>query len=143
MSERYAHPHARFSLSVPAPFALLEEEPDRAVLALEAAGDATLIATVEALPADARLAELADAGLEALARELVGFHVLDRTPAVLDGQRGVRTLAHHVAEGRAMTLEQWRLLADGQGLTLSGSCPTLDYPALAAVFDAAAGSFRR
>jgi len=140
VSERYEHPHAGFSLTVTTPFALVEEGAERAVLALEAAGSPTLIVTVEALPADMRSGELADAGLEALARELTGFHVLDYAPAALACGPGVRTLSHHIAEGRAMVLEQWRMAAGGRGLTLSGSCPTLDYPALGEVLDAAAAS---
>jgi len=143
VTERYVHPHAELSLTVPAPFVLLEEEVDRAVLALDATGNPTLIVTIEEVFPDTTADELADGGLGALAGELAAFHVLDRAHAGLDGQMGVRTLSHHVADGRGMTLEQWRVAADGQGLTLSGSCQTLDYPIVADLFSAAAERLAR
>lgn len=143
MSGRYEHPHAGFSLTVPMPFAILEEAADRAILGLDAPGDSTLVLMVEALPGDMRADELAGAGLEALARELGAFRLIDRASAGIGGERGVRTLSSHVADGRAMTLEQWRLAAGGEGLILTGSCPTLEYSALAEVFDAVAASLRR
>lgn len=73
------------------PFALLEEAVDRAILGLDAPGDSTLILMVEALPGDMRADELAGAGLEALARGLGAFRLIDRAPAEIGGERGVRT----------------------------------------------------
>jgi len=142
VSGRYLHPLAGFSLSAPTSFLLLEQESDRAVLCLEAPGRPTLIATVEPVPSDAEVEELTSAGLEALAGELLAFHLLDRAPAWVGEWPCVRTLAHHVADGQGMALEQWRLAVKGRGFTLTGSCPTLDYPRAAAVLCEAAESFR-
>lgn len=142
MSEHYAHAQTGLSLGVHVPFAVLEEEADRAVLALDAPGRPTLILTVEPVPPDASADELAAAGIEALSAELAAFRLLDRTPATLDGRVGVRTLSNHVADGRGMTLEQWRVVAAGPGVTLTASCPTLDYPSAADALYAAAETLR-
>jgi len=122
-------------------YRLVEEGPDRVVLALSAAAESALIVTVEDLLEGTGADELTDAGLEALAQELSAFHVLDRSFTQIGGEAAVRTFAHHVADGRGMALEQWRLADGDSGLTISASCPTLDYPSAADGLVASAESF--
>lgn len=143
MTERYVHPELAFSLHPVSPYRVLEEEWDRVVLALHTAGEPTLIATVDDLLEGTSAEELTDAGLDALAQELSAFHLLDRSSTRIDGRAATRTLSHHVADGRGMTLEQWRVADGDSGWTVSASCPTLAYPSAAEGLAASAETFSR
>jgi hypothetical protein len=77
------------------------------------------------------------------ARVLRGYLLIDRERVQLDGRPALRRLAHHERdENGAITMEQWTLVADQQGLTLTASAGTLEYDALAPTFGAIAAGFR-
>lgn len=105
---------------------------------VEAAFRANLVVTVEELAADVDgIDSYTDAGI-ALQRELLlDYRLVDR---VLDGDRA-RTLAHHDVGGQAVTIEQWQLVSAGRGYTITASCWTLDYDALADAFATTAETF--
>ena len=83
-----------------------------------------------------------DHALAAQQRELRAFQLLDRVEETLGGMPATRTLAHHDAEGWAVTLEQWRVLHERRAYTVTASAATLDYDAVADALTAAAESFR-
>ena len=95
---------------------------------------ANLVVTLEHLGAgltEAGAAALCDAALEAQERALVAHRLIDRCPERVCGRDGVRTLSHHLVGGTPVVLEQWRATAGTVGVTLSASCATLDWPAVA------------
>jgi len=143
VTEPYVHSHAAFSLAPEAPFAIAEEASDWVALVLDAPGRPTLTVAVEAVPDATTVDELADAGVGALAPELWAFHLLDRATEPLGSETAIRTLVHHVADARGMALEQWRLVLDGHGWTVSASCPALRYPDLAEHLGQPAAGFSR
>lgn len=73
-----------------------------------------------------------------LARQLDALEIallLSHEPCELWGLPGVRTLVHHAAGGRAMTIAQWWAIIDGIGVQASGSCLTPHYHLVAPVLD--------
>jgi hypothetical protein len=133
-------------LAPPEGWELLEaEQPALIVAAAPPAPDArfrpNVVLTV-AGPADAmRLEELVDGAIGRQEAELPGFHLIDRRSTALAGGRPcIHTLAHAVADERAVVVEQWRLIAGGRGHELTASCATLDYPLLNGDFAATAAS---
>ncbi len=144
----YRHPDLGFSVALPPGAEVLDDVPFAALVAVEpdASEDAfraNLVVTVEELPGE--YAEdpegYADASVAAQAATLAGFRLIDREPVALDGGPAIRLLAHHDVAGQAVTLEQWQLVAGGRGYTLTASCWTLDYDALADAFAASARTF--
>lgn len=83
-----------------------------------------------------------EASLDAQSRLLQSFHVIDRTPAIVDGRPASRTLGHHDLDARALTIEQWRWLGGDFGFALTASCWTLDYVAVADIFAEAANTIK-
>jgi len=127
---------------------VLEGVPLAALVAVEPAASedafrANLVVTVEELPGEyaSDPERYTDASVAAQAATLAGFHLIDREPVALDGGPATRLLAHHDVDGQAVTLEQWQLVAGGRGYTLTASCWTLDYDALADAFAASAATF--
>jgi hypothetical protein len=145
------HRRLRFELDVPE---ALDAELDAGALALVARAPApdvaggfhaNLVVAAQALgdgPDDGDVAARTDRALAAHALELSNVHLLDRDDAWVGGVPGVRTLLHHNAGGRAVVVEQWRLVRDGLGWELSASCPALDYPTIGARLALAAESIR-
>lgn len=69
---------------------------------------------------------------EVLPRVLTDFVLIDLERLDLEGRPGGRRLAHHVdADGRALTMEQWFVAANDRGWTLTATCETWFYDALA------------
>jgi hypothetical protein len=103
---------------------------------------ANLTVIVERLPEGWDLDRYADESLEQHERALEAFRTLDREATTLAGGPAVRTLGHHAAGGRALVLEQWRLVRGDAVVTVSTTCPALDWPAAAGVLAASAESLR-
>jgi hypothetical protein len=69
---------------------------------------------------------------ELLARVLDDYLVVDLERLVIDGAEGGRRLAHHAGPaGEALTMEQWFVLVDGIGHTLTATVETWRYDELA------------
>jgi hypothetical protein len=123
------------------------EAPANAFLALAREPDAggfraNVGGTVERPPPGQDLEALEAASLEQHAEVLDGFRVLDREATALAGERALRVLAHHATGGRALVLEQWRLSAGDRLVTVSITCPAIDWPISAGPLEAAAESLR-
>jgi hypothetical protein len=73
---------------------------------------------------------------------LTEAQLIDAHDTELAGAPGTRVLLHHVGPEGAACLEEWRVVLDGYLVTLSASCPALDYDALADAHAAAAASLR-
>ena len=147
MADRpHRHAGLAFEIAPPAGFEVEEDLEDVALLARATASPRgfhpNLVVTVEPVDPRADVAAYTDASLDVQARALAAWRLIDRAAATLAGGPGTRTLGHHVVDEHAVTLEQWRLTAGGRGYTVSASCATLDYPALADELSAAAESLR-
>ena len=80
---------------------------------------------------------------EILDRALTDYLLVDLERLEVDGLPGGRRLAHHTGpHGEALTLEQWFVLHEGIGHTLTATVETARYDELADVVAAAAGSWR-
>lgn len=142
----YRHAREGFTLVLPDGWHAQEDVASVALVAAEPEGAhpafrANLTVTVEragGLDAEG----LTDASLAAQERALESFQLIDRTTAQLAGGSGTRTLGHHDMQGRAIVIEQWRLVAGDRGYGVTASCWALDYDDLADVFAAAAETLR-
>lgn len=139
--ERYTHPALGFTVELPPGSEIVDDLPGIALMALEppdrdAAFRANLVVVVEQYAGD-DVEAFTDASLRTQERELSAFHLLDRAA---DGAT-TRTLGAHDSEDQAVTIEQWRLLHDGRGYTLTASCWSLDYDSLADAFATTTESF--
>lgn len=80
---------------------------------------------------------------ELLAKILDDYLVVDLERILVDGVAGGRRLAHHGGPAdEALTMEQWFVLLDGVGHTLTATVETLRYDELADRCAAIAGSWR-
>lgn len=87
--------------------------------------------TVGAVPAGLGFRDW-QAGADALLpRALEQYQLLDLEHATVDGRPAVRRIAHHVADGTPVTMEQWAVLADGRGVTLTVTVTTPEWAVLA------------
>lgn len=78
-----------------------------------------------------------------LPRQLEDYLLVDLEKRDIDGNPGGRRLAHHAGPGgEALTLEQWFVLADGRGHTLTATIETWRYDELADACARAADSWR-
>jgi hypothetical protein len=68
-----------------------------------------------------------------LPRTLTEYLLLDLEHVEVGGREAVRRLAHHVADGVPVTMEQWAVLAAGLGVTLTVTAATPDWAVLADV----------
>lgn len=104
---------------------------------------ANVVVTVEGLERDASPEERAEASLREHEDSLDAFHVIDAEPDVrLAGRPASRLLAHHATGGRALVLEQWRVPWDERLVTVSATCPALDWPRAAVILEAVAETLR-
>lgn len=144
----HRHPQAGFSISLPASWervedpkegvALVAVEPDR-----EEGFRANVVVTCEELPTGVDLDAWQGSAEELLARTLDDFLLVDRERLELDGRAVLRRLAHHAMEGtQAVTLEQWAMVHESMGYTLSASIGTLAYDSLADLFAEMGRTFR-
>jgi hypothetical protein len=140
----YRDPELGFTIAFPQGSEVDRDVPGTAVVAYDAGVEdafrTNLVITVDDGAADVEA--YTDAGLEAMASALRAFQLLDRASTTLGGEPATRTLAHHDAQGWAVTVEQWRVVHGGRGYTITASSATLDYDAVADTLAEAAESFR-
>lgn len=140
------HVHSRLGLALELPDGSeVREDADGAVLlALEPLRDAgfraNLTITTDALEPGAELDPFTDAALGFQERALHDFVLLDRAHALVAGRPATRTLAHHDLDGLALCIEQWRVVADGTGWTVTATAWALDYDEVADALAASAES---
>ncbi|GAA1136587.1 hypothetical protein [Nocardioides aquiterrae] len=80
---------------------------------------------------------------EILDRALTDYLLVDLERLQIDGLPGGRRLAHHTGpHDEALTLEQWFVLHEGIGHTLTATVETARYDELADVTATAAGTWR-
>ena len=142
----YRHPELGFELDVPDGMEVREDMPGMALVAVEPGAEpssrfrANLVVTVEPVEAGTGLEAYTDASLRAQGELLSAHHVIDRETTDVRGGPAIRTLAHHAQGALAITIEQWRSLAGSRAYTVTASCATLDYAAVADGFRDAAES---
>lgn len=78
-----------------------------------------------------------------LPRVLTDFLLVDLERLEIDGRPGGRRLAHHVdGTGRALTMEQWFVLEEDRGWSLTATVETWSYDAVADDCAAVAAAWR-
>lgn len=147
--QQYRHPNADFTLPVPPEWEHVEDPQEGvAFVVVEPPGEvdfrANLVVTVEDIPDDYDLDRWQRAAEQLLPGQLPNLMVLDRELIETDDDRQLlRRLAHYVADDTGpVTMEQWAVLVDGRGYTLTASIATLSYDSLADVFAEMALRFR-
>jgi DcrB len=142
----YRHPSAGFSLPLPEAWERIDDTPGVPLVAVQPDRDgwfrASVVVTIEKLTPGATLAESMTSGDELLERALQRYVRIDDEPVEMDGRPARRVLAHHTTEeGHAVTMEQWTLVENGCGYTLTASAGTLDYDQVADLFTTMAEGF--
>jgi hypothetical protein len=124
-------------------------EPRRGEGAPLFASNLTVVA--EPLPPGMTLERYADGSLATESEMFPGWRLIDRAEAPVGDLPGVRTLATYLASGidgldfgrdLSVTLEQWRVVADGRGWVVSVSTETPDYHLVCDLWAACAESLR-
>lgn len=100
-----------------------------------------VVVTVERLEAGTTLETWQANADQLLPQTLAEYLLLDLEQVQVGEHRGIRRLAHHAADGRAVTMEQWTVLEAGGGFSLTASTSTLGCPALAGRLAEIAGTF--
>lgn len=77
-----------------------------------------------------------------LPRTLEQYDLIDLQRLELAGAPAGRRLAHHTVDGNAATMEQWSILQDGRGYTLTFTVPTMRYGFMVEGLRVIAASFR-
>lgn len=137
-------------LDLPAGWQVAPDPPEEASLVALEPDDP---AAPDAFRANLVLTETATGGMsfrdwqagtdELLPRVLDGYLLVDLERLVIAGRSGGRRLAHHTGRrGEALTLEQWFVLVDDVGHTLSATCETPRYDELADAFASVARTWR-
>ncbi len=138
----YEHPALPFALDLPLETQLVSDLPP--LFALKPmAGDyvPSVVVTCEPLDAQRSLDDWVD---EVLARQeelLPVARLVDRERDPGEPPQGQRTLCSIVHGGIGLTLAQWWQRGLDRGWTLTASCPTLAYGALAETFETVGESF--
>jgi hypothetical protein len=141
----YRHPAAGFSLPLPAEWERIEDaQPGVPLIAVEPEHGggfrANVVVTIDELPSGLDLDGWQAGAEEGLPDALQGYLLLDREHLVVGGRDAIRRLAHHAMPDRgSITMEQWTLVSEGRGITLTASAATLEYDGLAATFAGIAG----
>jgi hypothetical protein len=144
----HRHPEHRTAISLPPTWTVRLDEPEGvALLGIETETDpwgfrTNLVITVENLDRGTNLHSWQAGATKLLPEALTDFLLLDLQPANVGECPGLRRLAHHDADGRAVTMEQWATIDGDRGLTLTASVSTLAYAGLAGQLAAIAGTFR-
>ncbi|GAA2727404.1 hypothetical protein [Cellulomonas aerilata] len=100
-----------------------------------------LVVTVDDVSGLAGLRDWQQGSDRLMAGTLDAYQLLDLERVALSGADGVRRLATHVVDGASsLTMEQWAVIFADQGVTLTGTVATADYPAVAPVLRACAES---
>lgn len=142
------HPGAGFKMGLPAGYDVeLDPRPEIALAGIAADPDpwgfrTNVVVSTDALDRGMTLRAW-QSGADALfERTLTDYLLLDIEHVHVGERAGVRRLAHHNAQGRAITMEQWSTVDGTRGYTLTASVSTLAYPALAYDLAAIAATFR-
>lgn len=144
---RIEHPDG-FAVTVPGEWTVtVDPERGLALVALEPEPDpwgfrTNVVVTVEPLDAGMTLRAWQDGAEAQLPEALRDYLPLDSEPVRVGGQAGLRRLAHHDGQGRAMTMEQWTVACGRRGYTLTASVSTLAYPSAADQLAEIAATFR-
>jgi hypothetical protein len=132
------------SLDLPPGWQLVDEPPAAVALLAVAPGGSSavrpnVVVTVDDVSGLDGLRDWQEGSDRLMAGALTGYHLLDLERLTLAGVDGVRRLAHHVTgDATSVTLEQWAFVLAGQGVTLTGTGGTDDYPDVAPAFRACA-----
>lgn len=144
---QYRHP-AGFRLPLPADWEQAQDpRPGVSLVAVEPPHGgpfrANVVVTLEPLATGEDLDAWQTGADALLAGALRGYLLIDLERVEVDGRPALRRLAHHEREeSGAVTMEQWAVVANGLGLTLTASAGTLEYDALAPTFAAIAAGLR-
>lgn len=145
---RHRHPGHGFAISLPPEWQVRLDEPDGvALLGIEPEPDpwgfrTNVVVTVENLGAEVMLPDWQAAATELLPQTLTDYLLLDLQAGHVGEQPALRRLAHHDADGRAVTMEQWATIEGSRGFTLTASVSTLAYPGVSQRLAAMATTFR-
>jgi hypothetical protein len=143
---RYRHPELRFELELTDGALVRDDIPGMALVAIERETDpssgfrANLVVTVEEVAAGTTVEAYTSSSLRVQDDLLSGHRLIDVEATAVSGAPATRTLGHHAQDRLAVTIEQWRLVAGVRAYTVTASCATLDYAAVADGFREAAES---
>ncbi len=144
--EPYQHPSTGFTVPLPGDWERTEDYQGIALIAIEPERGpwfrANAVVTVEPVPPERDLDRWQGHAGDVLARTLTGFMLIDLEHVDLAGRSAIRRLAHHETEAGAVTMEQWALVEQATGYTLTTSVGTLEYADRADLFAAMAREFR-
>ncbi|WP_250445793.1 DUF1795 domain-containing protein [Actinotalea sp. C106] len=136
----------RLSLEVPPGWEVVEAPSPGVALVVVEPQDGTefrsnLVLTVGELPPTMTFRDWQAGNDELLGSSLQEYLLVDLEHTEVGGLPAVRRLAHHTAPpDLPVTLQQWAVLVDGQGVTLSATTTDLGFGRLAPVFERVGGS---
>lgn len=142
----YHHPRLGFRLPLPPDW---EQRSDPyegvALVAVIPAGDygfrTNVVVTLDEVP-EVDLSVWQFSAAQLLEQGLVEFVLLDEEYVEIGGRAAVRRLGHHTVGDDAVTIEQWAVLDQGVGYTLTASTDTWVYDHAADLLTAIASGFR-
>ncbi|MGQ0465028.1 MAG: hypothetical protein ACT4QG_06870 [Sporichthyaceae bacterium] len=126
-----------FAFDVPGSWEVrVDPRADVAVVALDPVVDdwgfrTNVLVTLDQVDRGMTLAAWQEGAEKMLGGVLQEYLLLDLEDVHVGERAGIRRLAHHNAEGRAITMEQWTVLDGRRGFTLTASVSTLAYPRVA------------
>jgi hypothetical protein len=144
----HRHPGHGFAISLPDGWQVRLDEPAGvALLGVEPEADpwgfrTNVVVTVEDLNDEVTLAGWQAGATALLPETLTDYLLLDLQSGHVGERAGLRRLAHHDADGRAVTMEQWATIEGARGFTLTASVSTLDYPGVSVRLAAIARTFQ-
>lgn len=142
----YRHPRAGFSLPLP-PDWEQRTDPYEGVALVAVISEAdygfrtNVVVTLDEVP-EMDLAVWQFSAEQLLQQGLHEFVLLDEEYVEIGGRAAVRRLGHHTVNDDAVTMEQWALLDQGVGYTLTASADTWVYDHAAELLAAIAAGFR-
>lgn len=137
-----------FSVDLPEAWEVrVDPRADVAVVALDPVVDdwgfrTNVLVTLDQLDRGLTLAAWQEGAERMLGEVLEEYLLLDLEDVHIGQRAGIRRLAHHNAEGRAITMEQWTVLDGRRGFTLTASVSTLAYPRVTATLARIGDSLR-
>jgi hypothetical protein len=129
----FTHPALGFRLDLPEGYEARSDAGALALIAVEPGPPpvsgfrANLVVTVEEVSDGTAVEDYTESSLRGQSELLSAHRVID----VESGADRTRTLAHHAQDTLAVTIEQWRVVSRTLAYTVTASCATLDYAAVA------------